>query len=102
MLAACMIQSWYWATVTSFLVVHFFWCIHYTGLEIVQPFGDDVNDLPIREMQREFNKSISALLRDEARTPPKFTIKVDRSGKVKSSVMRCSTTLNLMRLASDQ
>jgi len=47
-----------------------FWSIHYIGEELEQPFGDDVNDLPLRDMQTDMNKSLVSLMSQQARNPP--------------------------------
>eukprot|EP00747_Dinoflagellata_sp_TGD_P024467 gnl/TRDRNA2_/TRDRNA2_130570_c0_seq3.p1 gnl/TRDRNA2_/TRDRNA2_130570_c0~~gnl/TRDRNA2_/TRDRNA2_130570_c0_seq3.p1 ORF type:complete len:604 (+),score=75.48 gnl/TRDRNA2_/TRDRNA2_130570_c0_seq3:70-1881(+) len=57
---------------TCFAVVFFLWCINYIALQLEMPFGDDVNDLPMDQMQRDWNRSLSTLLARYAQRPPKF------------------------------
>merc|ERR1712048_1083905 len=42
------------------------------ALDLEFPFGDRVNDLPMHDMQQEWNNSICALLDKRASQPPKF------------------------------
>eukprot|EP00971_Amphidinium_carterae_P167682 3322627-Amphidinium_carterae.1 len=43
--------------------------------ELENPYGDDTNDLPLREMQLDMNLSLMRLLHPCAQTPPKFDYK---------------------------
>jgi len=52
------LKPW-WAGVMVFVVCTSYWTLLYIAQEIDQPFGDDANDLPIREMQHEFNAKLS-------------------------------------------
>mmetsp|Transcript_127630 Transcript_127630/g.330848 ORF Transcript_127630/g.330848 Transcript_127630/m.330848 type:complete len:381 (+) Transcript_127630:1293-2435(+) len=61
-----------WVFLTSFAAVFGFWGVHYIGLELEQPFGDDPNDVPLCELQRVLNTSLRELMHVRARTPPKF------------------------------
>jgi predicted membrane chloride channel (bestrophin family) len=60
------------AAATSFSVVFFLWCISFISLQLESPFGDDENDLPLHQMQSEWNKSIGTLLAARAQQPPEF------------------------------
>eukprot|EP00746_Dinoflagellata_sp_MGD_P022754 gnl/MRDRNA2_/MRDRNA2_15326_c0_seq1.p1 gnl/MRDRNA2_/MRDRNA2_15326_c0~~gnl/MRDRNA2_/MRDRNA2_15326_c0_seq1.p1 ORF type:complete len:536 (+),score=90.38 gnl/MRDRNA2_/MRDRNA2_15326_c0_seq1:148-1755(+) len=53
---------WFWCLVFAFVPVFCFWCINFIAAEIENPFGDDVNDLPIQEMQESMNKALLLLL----------------------------------------
>eukprot|EP00928_Gymnodinium_smaydae_P096599 TRINITY_DN8569_c0_g1_i1.p1 TRINITY_DN8569_c0_g1~~TRINITY_DN8569_c0_g1_i1.p1 ORF type:complete len:496 (-),score=51.52 TRINITY_DN8569_c0_g1_i1:198-1685(-) len=66
------VPSPYWAGAVSFFVICVYWAPFYIALEIDQPFGSDSNDLPIREMQEDFNKSLLQLLDKRAQTPPAY------------------------------
>jgi len=74
LLASQVIHSWYWAGIVCFFVTIAFWCLIYIALEIDQPFGEDANDLPIREMQRDFNRSLLILLEPLAQSPPSYFV----------------------------
>jgi len=50
------------SAVFTFVAVFVFWCIHFIAVEIEEPFGDDVNDLPLYELQSEMNRSLIDLL----------------------------------------
>eukprot|EP00927_Polykrikos_kofoidii_P020980 TRINITY_DN20012_c0_g1_i1.p1 TRINITY_DN20012_c0_g1~~TRINITY_DN20012_c0_g1_i1.p1 ORF type:complete len:641 (-),score=80.26 TRINITY_DN20012_c0_g1_i1:68-1990(-) len=60
--------------VGTFMVVLVFWAINYVAEEIEQPFGDDDNDLPIPEMLKELNLSLTLLLEPHAQRPPSFKL----------------------------
>lgn len=61
-MAAVICESQAWATVLVFMVVGCFWGVIYIAVEVDQPFGDDENDLPLIDMQKEFNKNLITLL----------------------------------------
>ncbi|CAE7662308.1 unnamed protein product [Symbiodinium microadriaticum] len=48
----------YWAGIIVFVVSTAYWTLFYIAQEIDQPFGDDSNDLPVADMQREFNAKL--------------------------------------------
>jgi len=60
------------ACVTSFLVVFFVWCLNFIALQLESPFGDKDNDLPMVQMQRDWNKSLAVLLAHHGHAPPAF------------------------------
>jgi len=57
-----------------FIVVFSFWTINFISLELEMPFGDDANDLPLEDMQRDLNRSLSALMLPQFCTPPSFIV----------------------------
>jgi hypothetical protein len=61
------------ATLVSFLVIFFVWACNYIALELEQPFGRDANSLPMRQMQKDWNKSLSTLTQPLAHSAPTFT-----------------------------
>merc|ERR1719272_1265432 len=61
-----------WAALLSFVAVFSLWSINFIGAELEMPFGDDYNDLPVREMQRELNNSLFSLVTKNARYPPTY------------------------------
>merc|ERR1719272_639789 len=61
-----------WATVFSFCSIFVLWCIHFNALDLEFPFGTRVNDLPMNEMQQDWNKSLATLLEVRAQRPPLF------------------------------
>lgn len=58
--------SWVVSALLTFVAVFVFWCIHFIAIEIEEPFGDDVNDLPLYDLQTEMNHSLIQLLDDKA------------------------------------
>merc|ERR1719506_2096665 len=71
----CFVDDFVTAVTTCFIVVFSFWTINYISLELEMPFGDDPNDLPLEEMQRDFNLSLIGLLRKRFLHPPTFSVK---------------------------
>lgn len=71
-LASQAVSNWIWCSVVCFLVVFAMWALLYIALELDQPFGDDCNDLPLRQYQSEFNQSLLQMIRPEVRCPPDF------------------------------
>eukprot|EP00928_Gymnodinium_smaydae_P021124 TRINITY_DN1821_c0_g5_i1.p1 TRINITY_DN1821_c0_g5~~TRINITY_DN1821_c0_g5_i1.p1 ORF type:complete len:504 (-),score=62.40 TRINITY_DN1821_c0_g5_i1:316-1827(-) len=61
-----------WAVLFSFFSIFVLWCIHFNALDLEFPFGGRENDLPMNEMQQEWNKSICTLLKKRAQRPPTF------------------------------
>ena len=55
-------DSLMWAGVLSFLVIMAFWSINFIAIELEMPFGDDLNDLPLLDLQRDYNLSIISLM----------------------------------------
>merc|ERR1712039_719961 len=66
------ITSPVWAGILVFIGIFTLWSINYVAHEIERPFGDGCNDLPLVEMQANFNESLTALLEKEAMQPPVF------------------------------
>eukprot|EP00420_Gonyaulax_spinifera_P023256 CAMPEP_0197897788 /NCGR_PEP_ID=MMETSP1439-20131203/42422_1 /TAXON_ID=66791 /ORGANISM="Gonyaulax spinifera, Strain CCMP409" /LENGTH=522 /DNA_ID=CAMNT_0043518441 /DNA_START=51 /DNA_END=1616 /DNA_ORIENTATION=+ len=46
----------------TFFCTLVYWCVHFIAVEIEMPFGDDPNDLPVREFQEEMNSRLESLL----------------------------------------
>ncbi|CAE8714198.1 unnamed protein product, partial [Polarella glacialis] len=65
--------------ISCMLFVH--WSLFYIALEIDQPFGEDANDLPIHEMQQEWNNSLLTLLLPYSQVIPSFSITSEESGR---------------------
>mmetsp|Transcript_70643 Transcript_70643/g.169290 ORF Transcript_70643/g.169290 Transcript_70643/m.169290 type:complete len:539 (-) Transcript_70643:215-1831(-) len=73
LLAGMGIKSWQLAASVTFLSTFASFGIHYIAQELENPYGDDANDLPLREMQRDMNRSLRRLLEPEAMLPPRFS-----------------------------
>merc|ERR1739848_425086 len=63
-----------------------FWCINHIATEIEQPFGDDANDLPIRELQEEVNHSLLLLLSDMASHTPTIEVSPQKTQSFKNQL----------------
>ncbi|CAE6968191.1 unnamed protein product [Symbiodinium sp. CCMP2592] len=74
MLASLVIQSWWWAAIMSFLVTGSFWTLMHIAMEIDQPFGADANDLPIKAMMKDYNRSLLSLLNSATQKSPTFAL----------------------------
>eukprot|EP00929_Paragymnodinium_shiwhaense_P063304 TRINITY_DN31635_c0_g3_i1.p1 TRINITY_DN31635_c0_g3~~TRINITY_DN31635_c0_g3_i1.p1 ORF type:complete len:545 (+),score=61.72 TRINITY_DN31635_c0_g3_i1:139-1773(+) len=66
-----------WAIAFSFWSIFVLWCIHFNALDLEFPFGSRINDLPMHEMQQEWNKSVCTLLAERASRPPQFHYEAD-------------------------
>jgi putative membrane protein len=72
LLCAHLLDDAFVCALVAFGVIFFIWCINYIALQLEQPFGTDSNDLPMAQMQRDWNKSIGTLLAKRAQRPPLF------------------------------
>lgn len=72
LIASQVIGSRIAASGTCFFVTLAYWCLFYIALEIDQPFGEDDNDLPLRDMQRDFNRSLLSLMHPLAQKVPVY------------------------------
>lgn len=74
-------SDYYWhraiATAVSFMVIFFLWCINFIALQLEAPFGSKQNDLPMNQMQQDWNKSLTVLLDKRAHRPPDFQFNGD-------------------------
>eukprot|EP00927_Polykrikos_kofoidii_P008906 TRINITY_DN13711_c0_g2_i1.p1 TRINITY_DN13711_c0_g2~~TRINITY_DN13711_c0_g2_i1.p1 ORF type:complete len:632 (-),score=96.36 TRINITY_DN13711_c0_g2_i1:45-1808(-) len=77
MLASFTLKNSALAGVTTFSVNASFWALYYIASEIDQPFGDDSNDLPIDEIQQDFNISLLQLLDPLGVRVPSFRLTPD-------------------------
>lgn len=71
-LLATTLLSRNWATFTCFVVVFFMWCLNFIALQLESPFGAEDNDLPMDQMQADWNNSVASLLVRRANQPPQF------------------------------
>jgi predicted membrane chloride channel (bestrophin family) len=60
------------ATAVAFMVTFFVWCINFIALQLEAPFGSKQNDLPMNQMQTDWNMSLMVLLDKRAQKPPEF------------------------------
>lgn len=71
-MASQLVVKPYWAGVIVFVVSTSFWTLFYIAQEIDQPFGEDANDLPVREMQKAFNEKLEYFTDPLSYTLPAF------------------------------
>jgi hypothetical protein len=62
------------ASAVAFVVILSFWTIQFISLELEMPFGDDPNDLPLEDMQKDYNLSLIDLLRPYCVQNPRFEL----------------------------
>eukprot|EP00931_Biecheleriopsis_adriatica_P111215 TRINITY_DN8557_c0_g1_i1.p1 TRINITY_DN8557_c0_g1~~TRINITY_DN8557_c0_g1_i1.p1 ORF type:complete len:585 (+),score=96.55 TRINITY_DN8557_c0_g1_i1:184-1755(+) len=106
MLSVALVRSLFWSTAVTFMVVGSFWAVIYIAVEIDQPFGDDPNDLPLVEMQKEFNNDLVALLAHSEEDLPSLEQDVKRkpSGRAKikhHSVLDLASRVDLDDISDD-
>merc|ERR1719409_657595 len=70
MVVACWVHNWFLCAVFTFIAVSGFLSINLIAVELEQPFGDDVNDLPLLELQVSVNNMLLKLLDPLARQTP--------------------------------
>merc|ERR1719313_2886959 len=70
LVCATVVASLSWAGILSFVVSASYWSVNYIACELEQPFGDDANDLPLREMQEDFNLSLRSIMQKHGRSIP--------------------------------
>lgn len=68
------VKSMWTATAICYLTVFSFWTINFISMELEMPFGDDANDLPLHDMQRDFNKSLVDLLKPSLAHLPAYEV----------------------------
>lgn len=70
--AALSLSSPYMAFLATFTVSASFWGVNYMAVELENPYGNDANDLPLHEMQRDMNQSLCSLLHPTAQNVPAY------------------------------
>ncbi|CAK0871464.1 unnamed protein product, partial [Prorocentrum cordatum] len=68
--------------VAAFIVSFSYWGVNFIAVELENPYGSDDNDLPLREMQEDMNKSLLCLLQPKAQKPPAYNYLHERDGLV--------------------
>jgi len=71
-ISSLIMYNWRWAGMLAFSSVFSLWCINYIAMEIEQPFGDHHNNLPVIQMQLEFNQALLLSTDRFMWRPPKF------------------------------
>lgn len=65
------------AACVSFVVICFLWAQNFIALQLESPFGCEPNDLPMQQMQGDWNTSLRALMNPVAQRPPSFCFDPD-------------------------
>jgi len=71
-IASLIMYNWRWAGMLAFSSVFSLWCINYIAMEVEQPFGDHWNNLPVIQMQLDFNKCLLMSTNRFMWRPPQF------------------------------
>jgi len=61
--------GFFWPVLFTFLLVFTFWALHFTAGELENPFGDDANDLDMRQIQSDVNARLLTLLHSRPELP---------------------------------
>jgi len=86
-----LIYTPHWAGILTFMLQFAFWSMNYIAAEIEMPFGDDLNDLPIVELQKEMNDCLINLLHPLIERSPAFSYRAELHKKLDK--MRCSAAM---------
>merc|ERR1712176_1673984 len=89
-IASQVVRAPEWAAVVCFFVTIAYWSLLYIAREIDQPFGSDDNDLPIKDMQVDFNRSLLELLDPRAQHPPEYAF--DPSSLSRQATDNCKSS----------
>jgi len=74
LICAATVQQNAWACLLAFVLTFSFWTILYIALELEMPYGDDQNDLPLRNMAQDMNRSLLKMMELETQTVPPFSV----------------------------
>jgi len=72
LVCAATVNTALWASLLTFIVVFSYWSVLYIALELEMPFGDDPNDLPLRDMARDMNMSLVAMMEPLSSKVPNY------------------------------
>eukprot|EP00439_Symbiodinium_sp_Y106_P065846 s936_g10.t1 len=74
MITSQFVHPWYNAGCVTFITMSGFWALFYICAEIDHPFGDDPNDLPLTDLQHDWNVRLLELLDPKSQRVPAFTV----------------------------
>lgn len=80
------IDSLAWNCILTFVSVFLFWSINYIAAEIEMPFGEDLNDLPIPDLQMGMNTALAVLLDKRSQRVPEFSLP---EGRLSCEITTC-------------
>jgi len=92
-ICASTVQTPYWAGCLTFVVIFSYWSINYIATELEIPYGDEPNDLPMADMQRDLNISLKQLLDPQAMEPPSFSFNLEWHSQLITEVVDLDETL---------
>jgi len=69
---AIVLEDVWWTAICTFVSVLVFWGINHIAVEIEMPFGDDTNDLQLKDMQKSINDSLLTLIDPMTQNPPNY------------------------------
>jgi len=71
----CMwVTSPLWTGILTFVQVFFLWSLNTIATELENPFGDDVNDLPAEELQKDLNRRLMMLIEPASQRTPHLRV----------------------------
>eukprot|EP00434_Breviolum_minutum_P002374 symbB.v1.2.002098.t1/scaffold114.1/size323002/4 len=100
LVASQLVLKPWWAGLIVFAVTTAFWTLFYIAQEIDQPFGEDANDLPVRDMQRNFNSKLEYFVKPTSWRVPE--LRLDASQQVKVLRSTYSYALSEAQSTSDE
>lgn len=92
MIVSVLVEDPVWVSALCFISVFTFWCINYIASEIEAPFGEDLNDLAVRDLMTEFNESLLLLLDKRAEHLP--GVKTIRRTQAEALTPECLSTVH--------
>eukprot|EP00929_Paragymnodinium_shiwhaense_P089659 TRINITY_DN4980_c0_g1_i1.p1 TRINITY_DN4980_c0_g1~~TRINITY_DN4980_c0_g1_i1.p1 ORF type:complete len:498 (+),score=86.94 TRINITY_DN4980_c0_g1_i1:71-1564(+) len=78
LMAAFFIKQEGAAALMSFCTIFAVWCINYIAAELEMPFGADPNDLPLSNLEKEFNDGLQMLMHPLTKAAPTFSYDAER------------------------
>jgi predicted membrane chloride channel (bestrophin family) len=86
-IAASMALPRGWAVMFCFCSIFVLWCIHFNALDLEFPFGTRANDLPMNEIQQDWNQSIMTLLNKRGKEPPEFVFNASLEAELELNIV---------------
>eukprot|EP00929_Paragymnodinium_shiwhaense_P002747 TRINITY_DN10302_c0_g1_i1.p1 TRINITY_DN10302_c0_g1~~TRINITY_DN10302_c0_g1_i1.p1 ORF type:complete len:569 (+),score=80.03 TRINITY_DN10302_c0_g1_i1:87-1793(+) len=78
------------AALLTFCTVFSMWSINYIAAELEMPFGSDPNDLPLTELQEDFNECMRMLMHPMTKGLPTFIYDEDQHEELWQTLKRVS------------
>mmetsp|Transcript_46008 Transcript_46008/g.144141 ORF Transcript_46008/g.144141 Transcript_46008/m.144141 type:complete len:571 (+) Transcript_46008:96-1808(+) len=97
MLMCAWVDSAMWAGILCFIQVMFYWSLNSIATELENPFGEDANDLPAKEIQQDFNKRLLLLIRPGTQRTAKLskTAAFEETKDIKGGKMKFGKSVTL-------